>query len=115
MPCRESCGACCDPVFLPQQMAELAFAPFIGPRSAQTYWIADHWAPYAAWGNGVAIQCTEYDAKTRSCMAYDSRPPVCRDYPFYGREPNLDGQIVDLICGYQAEAGRTVLPIVGVS
>lgn len=114
MPCREGCGACCDPVFLSQEQAEKIFSSRVmGPLSERhaedTLFIVNHWQPYAAWGSGVALICTEYDPASRSCKAYDHRPPVCRDYPLgYTSESFVD----KLVCGYQAEEGRTVLPLV---
>jgi uncharacterized cysteine cluster protein YcgN (CxxCxxCC family) len=48
------------------------------------------------------FRCTHFDAATRSCDSYDSRPGVCRDYPRHQMwQPNpelLSG------CGYRAIA-----------
>lgn len=115
MPCREGCGACCDPVFLPGKSAKMiydaAWGPLTKDQAEDSEFILAHWAPYASWGeDGVALQCSEYDAATRSCLAYDNRPPVCRNYPTYNRErPEFTGTGTNLVCGYQAEDGRTVL------
>lgn len=116
MPCREGCGLCCDPVMLSQSVAEALYDPASERRFTDQEWIINHWAPYAAWGeDAVAVQCTEYDVATRSCRAYESRPDVCRRYPFYDGPAVLkDSDLRTLVCGYQAEAGRTVLPIVEV-
>lgn len=61
----------------------------------------------------VLLDCVNYDVATRSCLAYDSRPPVCSDFPFYGRL--AEGSRINSVCGYQAELGRTVLPIVAIT
>ena len=114
MPCTPSCGACCDPVTLGVATVDRAFA--FGPASPQMEWIWNNLMPLKHRGDdGVLLMCVNYDIESRACLAYDTRPPVCRDYPFYGKEadPALDpgGRIA---CGYQAEAGRTVLPLVEV-
>ena len=46
------------------------------------------------------FRCTHFDAATRACDSYESRPGMCRDYPralLYQPQPEmLDG------CGYRA-------------
>lgn len=110
MPCRPNCGACCDPVYLDQAYVDRAFV--FGPLQPQAQWISDHWAPREHTKDGVRFDCVNYDAENRACLAYDSRPPVCSGFPMYGRD-TPEG--ISNVCGYQAEAGRTVLPLVQIT
>jgi Fe-S-cluster containining protein len=41
----------------------------------------------SATGPGVYMECNYFDSEARMCRAGPARPPVCRDYPWYGREP----------------------------
>ena len=77
----------------------------------QAEWIYDHWEPVKAAkdGDGVRFRCVNYDVATRTCLAYESRPRVCSEFPFYGKDPKT--MSVSNVCGYQAELGRTVLPL----
>lgn len=116
MPCTPNCGSCCDPVSLSEDQVQRAFA--YGPGAPQAQWIWANWEPIGPNrnGDGVSLRCINYDVEGRRCMAYESRPPVCRDFPWYGKEPSVDGAINRLsVCGYKAEAGFTVLPIVQVT
>lgn len=33
--------------------------------------------------------CTKFNRKTRKCDAYKYRPPVCFNYPYYGRKEHV--------------------------
>ncbi len=35
-------------------------------------------------------KCDAFDADTRLCTAHEQRPPICRDFPWYGRDPLED-------------------------
>lgn len=120
MPCTPDCGACCDPVTLADASVEAIFDPELDPAlSPQGALLRDIWEPLGplrGYPGFTALRCLHYDVESRLCGIYESRPPVCREYPFYNREPNfedMDGPR-DRICGYQAEVGRKVLPIVAV-
>lgn len=64
----------------------------------------------------ITFTCDAFDPVERRCTAYEQRPLMCENYPFYGRNPldRTDGRepINDLVCAFQADAGRKVLPIV---
>jgi Fe-S-cluster containining protein len=110
MPCTPGCGACCDPVTIPDKNAERAMA--FGPAPGQLDWMWRNWMPLSHRGDTVLMMCANYDIENRSCLAYDTRPPVCKDYPFYGKSPDTGDPGGRIACGFQAEAGRTVLPLV---
>lgn len=115
MPCTEGCGSCCDPVTLTEGFIHMLFER-IGPLDQQGQWLTEHWEPLRTNADGVTVlRCINYDVETRRCLAYASRPPVCSMFPFYGEDPASTERMVKNVCGYQAELGRTVLPIVAVT
>lgn len=111
MPCTPNCGFCCDPVFLDAEMVTKVYDPArTGP---QGQWLTDNWEPIGpANSDGVLFRCASYDVEHRTCLTWETRPEVCRGFPFYGRPP--EEAAVSKICGYQADLGRTVLTIVEV-
>lgn len=116
MGCTPNCGACCDPVNLPEDQALKLFgatAHRIDPLEVDK--ILELWEPVGHTPAGkVRLICAAYDVETRSCTAYDDRPKVCSGFPWYGRGP-VEGKLEDsTVCGYVADLGRTVLPIVEV-
>lgn len=88
----------------------------VGTGTDQKEWVRDHWEPLTTAGNGVVLlRCINYDVPTRSCLAYDSRPPVCSEFP-YDQIGVMDHESgAQLVCGYQQEAGRRVLPLVQIT
>lgn len=95
------CGDCCDPVHLaPRVAARLrAAAERLGDVWTVTdddpdlddpslLFAAAHWTEIGPSRDGGAVyRCAFFDAETRECTAHDKRPPVCRDFPWYGQEP----------------------------
>lgn len=76
------------------------FAPSSMMRENADF-LAAHWKPVS----DETCACDMYDADSRLCMAQDSKPSVCRDYPWYGREPD-DGTFLPLQCSYWADLPR---------
>jgi Fe-S-cluster containining protein len=63
----------------------------------------------------ITFTCDAFDPTERRCTRYEERPLMCENYPFYGRDP-LDREpgrepINDLVCAFQNDAGRRVLPL----
>lgn len=56
--------------------------------------------------------CDAFDPDSRTCTAHDTRPPVCRDYPWYGKEPTPEAaaEIHNLRCSYLADLPRDQRP-----
>lgn len=78
--------------------------------------LAAHWKPI----DDKTCACDAYDREARLCTAQDSKPPVCRDYPWYGRDPGSeDGKGMPLHCSYLAdmppdkrpEGARPLIPL----
>lgn len=62
------------------------------------------------------LQCAKFDKTTRKCTAHDERPQLCRQYPFYGKDPKDYGGDTTMggRCSFLADAGYKMLPIVEV-
>lgn len=45
-----------------------------------------HWTPIDP-EDLLNVRCDKFDAVARACTAHEERPPICRDYPWYGEEP----------------------------
>lgn len=120
--CPPRCGACCDPVVL-------SFDPATWPAKAAAegaHWTTIANAAFAAkhWTlreHGInppdetpvtwRMTCTKFDTTSRRCTAYEDRPPICADYPWYHAEPRPEAAL-DNVCTYHADVpGRRVLPL----
>jgi Fe-S-cluster containining protein len=93
------CGSCCAPVVISfDQWARIgesvrALDPAqIHPDSAERWYeqvfITAHMRPVGAENGKVFLECGFYDREHRACRAYDQRPAMCRNYPWYGAEPD---------------------------
>ena len=109
------CGACCRVLTLEQSPEEVrnmaAVTKTIGIPSDMIF-AAEHWHPLsrdeAMRRNPFYTSRLPKDAFLYSCdqlgddgrcMAYDTRPLVCRGYPWYG-QPVRDMELADPECGY---------------
>lgn len=45
----------------------------------------EHFHPIS--GTEGWLWCDQFDRTSRLCLAHDHRPSICRDFPWYGREP----------------------------
>ena len=105
-----ACGACCDPVII---NADVLFGCNARARSEEhpvdnDRFITQHWHPESAWtddegGTWIGARCDAFDPETLLCTAHNDRPPVCRDYPWYGEEPGSSGVHLFAQCSYQAD------------
>ncbi len=99
--CRGPAAACCG---LPVQLPGLPGWP--GPGGGQL-------------GPGPSV--FERGSVSLTCRAHSSRPPVCRDYPWYGREPGQDNTefayvpqcsyLLDLPPGKRPAGSRPLIPL----
>lgn len=122
------CGDCCDPVLLSAGAAEYVFSDAAGvpEPGGQREWARRHLhfrrfrGEHQLTGSvrldaGVEFDCGYFDKATRQCTAYDDRPAMCRDYPFYGRQPQADSTMGGR-CSFLADVpGIRMLPVVAVS
>jgi Fe-S-cluster containining protein len=59
--------------------------------------------PLARLGDRWYYECDAYDPATRRCTAHAERPPVCRDFPWYGRAPSAGALRSWPGCSYWAD------------
>ena len=57
----------------------------------------------------VFYECDFYDRETRSCQAYDARPPMCSQYPWYGGRPDPSAALPGP-CEFHLDVGRVPVP-----
>ncbi len=69
--------------------------------------LLDHWHDL---GTGDTL-CDAFTEDTKQCLLHETRPPVCREYPWYGGKP-VETEI-DLYpwCGYAVDVGREPEPV----
>lgn len=120
------CGDCCDPIRLPVEFHPDTFQARPGSNAEQDLaFIREHWtATGEVTEDGSGLwRCDRFDSVERVCMAHEDRPPVCRNYPWYGREPGPGKITHDLSCSYlldlppwERPAGsRPLIPVEDVS
>ena len=89
------------------------YIPGSGYR-ADADFIATHWHPLS----DDEYRCDAFDPATRLCTARDDRPPVCRNYPWYGRTPSAErymnpqcSYLADLQPSERPEGSRPLIPL----
>lgn len=121
------CGLCCEDISIqnsPDQMTQLLIDRGYTCDDPMDYaynvdFVLDNWiynGPDKR--NGHQYQCAQFDTETRTCMAHESRPRVCRDYPWYRDTADQlikyeSGRWLQPQCSFNADV-RTMLPIVEV-
>lgn len=111
--CAPGCGACCDPVIMAVPPADMRGPS--GPFAREHWHITDTMYHSDSPGEvAYLLRCDQFNPETRRCESYAVRPPICANYPSYGRpltpeHPKADA--IPLVCAFQADV-RTVLPLV---
>lgn len=126
--CPPDCGACCDPVVLPYTREEVLRAPWLLDPADRAF-VIDALTPVrrrdglrraSYLSAGVTVMgrpgspestvlawsffydCRHFDPETRRCTNYDNRPPLCRDFPWYGDPPD-PSKALPTECAYRAD------------
>lgn len=138
--CPDGCGACCDPVvspFTPDMLRRIAPWQLDEDGKADRAFMLEHLthlsrreglarARYLTQG-GITFgsidggrtmyelwsqfySCDRFDPESRQCTAYAERPPMCRDYPWYG-DPADPAKALPDTCTHLAEVGRQPVPV----
>lgn len=121
------CGDCCNPVIIE---ADVYFRCGERARSEELpsgndRFITQHWRPISAWTaeDGtwcISARCDMFDPDSLACTAYDSRPPVCSGFPWYGDRPGparAEGllphcsYLADLPPGQRPQEARPLIPL----
>ena len=125
------CGQCCDPVFIDFSVwtGVVADARRYNPPEQQPkprgewanrVFIAANMRPIGARHDQVMLRCRFYDAEHRMCGAYDKRPPMCTDYPWYGTGPDEEhiggvgpqcSYLLDVAPELRPEGSRPLIPL----
>ena len=111
------CGACCEHIWLnttKKHLSEqLAVSRVIIRKTAawkrcatDAQFILKHWHRKVGAGKGI-WWCDQFNPDTRLCDAHESRPPICSEYPWYGKRPNILANMWER-CSYRVDIG---LPI----
>ena len=111
------CGACCNPVTLPRGAKMRARGTLAAqPDHEDALWIRNLiplprreavrrlGRPMGAKTDG--FECPNFEPTTRMCLSYETRPPVCRNYPFYGADPETydwENSGIPAPCGFRPE------------
>jgi Fe-S-cluster containining protein len=91
------CGDCCDPVTIDVDTLDSVLRPEAAGPDAD--FIKEHWRKVGQYESVYEVQCDMFDRESRTCTAYENRPPVCSGYPWYGREPDGD-LVLNANCSY---------------
>lgn len=129
--CVEGCGACCNPVTLPgpkskilaslraagnaddiawmrrlRRLSKLEATNRYRPLGITAEWMAKHHSPVVHY-----YACPDFVEATRTCGRYETRPPVCRNFPWgYHGGPIPDASLPPT-CGYRVDIGLEVQPV----
>lgn len=96
-----ACGRCCERPTIQVSPWTLRFPALRALLLAWHRWVNGFELVGEDRARGlVAFRCTHYDAVTKQCDSYETRPGMCRDYP----RPLLDAAVPDFFaeCGYAA-------------
>lgn len=113
------CGDCCETIWLPVRVSETlaewaAKTPEqqaeLGPAPNHDFLLA-HWHEQERSEGSVRYACDAFDPVHRICTAHADRPPICRDFPWYGGEPgDLAGTAISNRCSYWLDVPRVQRP-----
>ena len=90
------CGMCCEAIPINFTKKKMREDPELSIMESPKF-ILKHWrriskkeAQRRLPGIGshqVYYECLKYDSENKLCTAHDEKPPVCRDFPWYGKDP----------------------------
>lgn len=101
------CGDCCENMTLTLtkvQARAIVADPLrcTADRVVDAQFFLDHWHRVGGARTGTTWSCDRFDTETRTCTAHDDRPPVCRGYPWYEKEPD-SGRHLSKRCSFWAD------------
>lgn len=132
--CPPLCGGCCDPVVMPYTQLQVRAHPGAMDPEDERFVLEDltqirprkeglRRASYLTQGGLTALslgwngkpelavsvfyECRWFDTETKACTNYVNRPPVCRDYPWYGAAPD-PAKALPTECVYRDEIPVTI-------
>ena len=126
------CGRCCDPftsVASPLLLETREADEVVGEKEAD--WMREHLTPIrrsdglravSDWMDGQTwfmhlpepavvltwfYRCDLYDFEAKRCTDYENRPPMCRDFPWFGTQPSPKTSLPPE-CSFNADVGKPV-------
>jgi Fe-S-cluster containining protein len=105
------CGACCEDISLGTGCDETVLGRLAadweawGDEAPDAKFILTYWDAEVYDEGEVRFTCQRFDPMTRLCTAHDERPPVCREFPWYGHAPMVEALYpwVAKTCSYVAD------------
>ena len=128
------CGDCCAVVTVSKPLWErITSLQMEGQHTADEAFVLENWHPMAPedaaniapydgsqmwvdfWTESqktnAVLKCDAFDYTTRQCTKYDTRPGVCRGFPWYdGKAPHKEPLWRLFRCGYWADIPREEWP-----
>lgn len=107
------CGSCCETIWLSRKAresieAEIAYDDELAENAA---FLLEHWTEKERDAIGdTRYECDAYDKDHHLCTAREDRPPVCRDFPWYGEEPGRFHGIINKRCSYWLDVPPDMRP-----
>jgi hypothetical protein len=93
------CGDCCERIWMPPGFDENAVSDSKADMATRAF-VREHWTRELVEESGwQQWSCAFFDTVHRTCKAHDKRPPVCSQYPWYGKDPH-PGKIDVGRCSY---------------
>lgn len=95
------CGNCCNPICMSLNPNDVAHMDISHPDNAvNKMYIQKHWR-FISFAEAKKIRpeiefqmkdqwwvCDQFDSAKHICKDHPGRPPICRDFPWYGNAPN---------------------------
>jgi len=117
------CGDCCESIWLAAEVVDVLVEAWENPHGSfvattaladRNYtFLLEHWHLVERASSGAArLSCDAFDAVHRLCTAHDDRPPVCSDFPWYGRPPGAHGGAgsISKRCSYWLDVAPDLRP-----
>lgn len=116
------CGDCCDAIYLDPEYHEENMAERARRGQADARFIQEHWHPITAEVAlarvpgfrrillvGRFLECDQFDRETRRCLARETRPEICRGFPWYGGPYDVDRIMPFDRCSYRTDTMPMVI------
>lgn len=88
---------------------------------ADSEFILAHWSPNPDEADAAmpSFKCSAFDPVARLCTAHNTRPPICRGFPWYGERSGVAHSRLPARCSFWADvplenrpgAGLKLLPV----
>lgn len=95
MRCKK-CGSCCDLISL-----TVKIRPTLIPDSAPKGWLQKHWHLVKKKGKRYFYSCDFYDRETHLCKIHNTKPLVCKNFPYRKEHPDDYQKFISKGCGYR--------------